>query len=445
MPRVPTAGETINGYKIVRELSKGAMAIAFEAKSPKGERVFFKMYKSPTCTVPWYKGFVKYQQELKKRIEASALKNFCYRFIDFFESDYPRKGIGPFFFEVFEFVEHGHDLEGILQKVRAGSIPWETRIILAKVMMAGINALHGAKIVHSDLKPPNIQLFTDSTISAGYRLKLIDMDYSVLADVKAPWHGVQGYVGSPRYFSPEHLAGEVPVPASDVFTAALMLYELLGEAHPYPADETQFKDAVLAHRAGPIKLAGPMANEKAFVEALHQCLNPKARKRPSAQEIWTILTSGTTSSGKTATAAPKPVPPPPSKSKASEAKPAPPPPKPRPVPDKPKPVPAPAPAKAGRLCLSMGGQELVFNIPTKIGSRMARVFGEDAKFWDNNCQFTVDNSSGGWQIVPNASAANETLVNGKAIKGPTALKRGDVVGVGREAKGVVKTPLVVDI
>ena len=445
MARVPTAGETINGYKIVRELSKGAMAIAFEAKSPKGERVFFKMYKSPAPKVTWYKGFVKYQQELKKRIESSSLKNFCYRFIDFFESDYPRKGIGPWFFEVFEFVEHGHDLEGILQKVRTGAIPWETRIILAKVMMAGINALHGAKIVHSDLKPPNIQLFTDSTISAGYRLKLIDMDYSVLADMKAPWHGTQGYVGSPRYFSPEHLAGDVPVPASDVFTAALMLYELLGEGHPYPADEAQYKEAVLAHRARPIKLGGPMANEKKFVEAVHQCLNPKARKRPAAQEIWTILTCGAPPSGKTTTADPKPAPPPPPKPKGGEAEPVPPPAKPKPIPDKPKAPPVPAPAKTGRLRLSLNGQELVFNIPTKIGSRMAKVFGEDAKFWDNNCQFTVDNSSGGWQLVPNASAANETLINGKAIKGPTPLKSGDVVGVGRESKGVVKTPLTVEI
>ena len=31
------------------------------------------------------------------------------------------------------------------------------------------------------------------------------MDFSLLADRRAPWHGFQGYVGSDNYRSPEHL------------------------------------------------------------------------------------------------------------------------------------------------------------------------------------------------------------------------------------------------
>jgi serine/threonine protein kinase len=60
------------------------------------------------------------------------------------------------------------------------------------------------------------------------------MDFSVLVDRRAPWHGYQGYVGSDNYRSPEHITrGAVPGLASDVFTCGLMLHELLAGVHPY--------------------------------------------------------------------------------------------------------------------------------------------------------------------------------------------------------------------
>jgi serine/threonine protein kinase len=83
----------------------------------------------------------------------------------------------------------------------------------------GDRALHESKIVHADLKPANAYLIEDATIGSGYQLKLIDMDFSLLADRRAPWHGFQGYVGTDNYRSPEHLTrGAVPGLASDVFT-----------------------------------------------------------------------------------------------------------------------------------------------------------------------------------------------------------------------------------
>ena len=92
--------------------------------------------------------------------------------------------------------------------------------------------------MHADLKPANAYLIEDPTIGSGYQLKLIDMDFSLLADRRAPWHGHQGYVGTDNYRSPEHLArGSVPGLASDVFTCGLMLYELLAGEHPYWSDD----------------------------------------------------------------------------------------------------------------------------------------------------------------------------------------------------------------
>jgi len=69
--------------------------------------------------------------------------------------------------------------------------------------------------------------------------------------------------------------------------------------------------------------------------------------------------------------------------------------------------------------------------------------GEDAKFFFA-MQFTVDReASGNWQVLHNSAATNQTMLNGKAVDSMATLKAGDVLGVGNEAKGIVKLPLTV--
>jgi serine/threonine protein kinase len=239
--RVPTVlrpGLKVKGYSVVRVLNKGAFAVAYEARTSAGEKVFFKQYKSPSVTVDWYSPYVAYQQELKRRVEGSTARAYCYRFIEFFESNDSGQRC---FYQVFEFVDKGKDLRKYLEEL-AGKPPaatWPQRLTFAKLFMAGMKALHEARIIHCDLKPDNLYLIPDATIKAGYQLKIVDMDFSVLSDRRAPWHGEQGYVGTPGYQSPEHLAGQIPVPASDVFTCGLILYELLAQGHPYPMEDDE--------------------------------------------------------------------------------------------------------------------------------------------------------------------------------------------------------------
>jgi serine/threonine protein kinase len=100
-------------------------------------------------------------------------------------------------------------------------------------MMMGMAALHAQRIVHTDLKPDNLMLIPNPHKAGSFYLKLIDLDWSIFSDRKAPWDGEEGYVGTPGYMSPEHIAQKVPKEHSDVFTCALMLGELLGQGHPF--------------------------------------------------------------------------------------------------------------------------------------------------------------------------------------------------------------------
>jgi eukaryotic-like serine/threonine-protein kinase len=413
-------GERVNGYEISRQLNTGAMAISYAAKDSHGEKVFLKQYKSPSVRVPWYKDYVKYQKAINERIKSGVVRNMVVTLIDAFEAK-----AGPMtYFQVFEFVEGGENLDQILQKFHKSPAvaPFDKRLIFAKVIMSSINALHQARVIHCDLKPENLQLFKDAEIRAGYRLKLIDTDFSIMPDRRAPWHGSTGYVGTPGYLSPEHIKGDIPTTASDIFTCGVILYELLSESgHPYIFDdEGEYKDAALSCRAPkPVLPKTPMIDAAVadIAAVMHRCLSPDSRKRPTAQEILEILNGGKP--------APKEVP--------------------KPIPPKPAPVP-PAASTTNKIVLTSGaGSSLSMGIRTNIGKYLCRGMGPDAQYLDE-LQFTLDRNTGGqWMIVPNAASKNETLVNGKAIKESKALRHGDVIGVGRESKGIIKLPLKVEL
>ena len=168
--------------------------------------------------------------------------------------------------------------------------------------MAAIEALHNSRIAHADLKPANVYLIKDPTIKAGYQLKLIDMDFSLLTDHRAPWHGHQGYIGSDNYRSPEHLQrGQVPDLRSDIFTCGLILSELLTGRHPYWSDDqTEYAKRVLSHEAKPLPLAGlmPSPAQNSMVSlSLHRCLSPDPSDRPTATELRAVLSGKANGTG----------------------------------------------------------------------------------------------------------------------------------------------------
>lgn len=289
-------GDRLRGYTVTKVFGPGAMAISYAAQAPDGRKIFLKQYKSPAPTVVWYSAFVDYQQELAARVRSGKAANYAVRLVDAFEEAWG----GPTYFQAYEFVEHGGDLQQLLDAERAehertarspllDPAVWARHVTWAKVLLAGVAALHESRVVHADLKPPNAYLIRDESLGAGYQLKLIDLDFSVLPDRRAPWHGHQGYVGSDNYRSPEHLArGGVPGPASDVFTCGLMLHELLAGAHPYwREDQAEYARLARAHAAPPPVLAGVMpapAENAAVSRALHRCLSPdpaitRARRR----------------------------------------------------------------------------------------------------------------------------------------------------------------------
>jgi hypothetical protein len=101
------------------------------------------------------------------------------------------------------------------------------RTIFHQLLLA-LEYLHGNNIVHHDIKPHNILLDDD-----GATVKLCDFGASRAFDVHEtalPFNGIYGTVG---YIAPELLDGKTYGPAIDMFSAGIMLFEMVFGYGPF--------------------------------------------------------------------------------------------------------------------------------------------------------------------------------------------------------------------
>lgn len=446
----------IDTYVVDKVLSQGAFAHAAKAKSTGlGKPVFLKRYFSPTRALPWYNGFVNHQQELKRRISSNeGLSQYSYRFIDFFEGTEGRAN--KTFHQVFEFIDNGRALTDYISELGSGTARWEQRVTFARVMMMGIAALHTQKIVHTDLKPDNLLLIPNPNSAGSYFLKIIDLDWSIFSDQRAPWDGKGiGYVGTPGYMSPEHIAQTIPNEKSDVFTCALMLSELLGGGHPFRdkvADDDSFAKAVLGGHGKPFQLLQPIDKVRngAYLESLiNRALSPDRRERPSADELKNALFGRGEASLEVPERSPsRPTSIPPATPVPAPMPAKPPPPKPAPAVSPmttPTPKPAPTVSVPAVELLFEGKAAIKISIDMMIGRPMLKHLSPDAQFFSDP-QFRLYRDAGKrWMIGPADGIQNQTLVNGQTLTAPLALRDGMRIAVGNASKGIEKLPLIVKL
>jgi hypothetical protein len=90
-----------------------------------------------------------------------------------------------------------------------------------------------------------------------------------------------------------------------------------------------------------------------------------------------------------------------------------------------------------------GGRSLSIRVRTVLSKSLMQQLGPEAEFWDSSQCVLDRNADNQWVLSPLDGTTNETLLNGKAVTGPVVLRHGDSIGVGRQAKGIVKMPLSV--
>ena len=122
-------------------------------------------------------------------------------------------------------------LEGVdLQRAIDGGIRPDPRATLPVVLqlLAGLGHAHEHGIVHRDVKPSNVFL------PFGRPAKIMDFGVARLAGLGTTTTGV--VVGTPNYMSPEQVASGELDGRSDLFSAGLILYELVTGEKAFQAD-----------------------------------------------------------------------------------------------------------------------------------------------------------------------------------------------------------------
>lgn len=119
------------------------------------------------------------------------------------------------------------------------------RIRLFQTVCAAVHYAHQHRIVHRDLKPGNILVANDGTV------KLLDFGIAKQtrasaeeATVLATRTGVR--LMTPEYASPEQIRGEETLPATDIYSLGVILYELLTGRRPYRVQSRVMHEVVRA-------------------------------------------------------------------------------------------------------------------------------------------------------------------------------------------------------
>jgi serine/threonine-protein kinase len=133
---------------------------------------------------------------------------------------------GEALYMVMEFVP-GTTLDHVL--ARRGRLGWTEVRDLALAALAGLAHAHAAGIVHRDIKPANI-LITPTGV-----LKLTDFGIARMRD-RSRMTRAGNWVGTMEYASPEQVRGEAVDGRSDLYSLAIVLYELLTGELPFKAD-----------------------------------------------------------------------------------------------------------------------------------------------------------------------------------------------------------------
>lgn len=217
-----TAGNVLDGYKIVRELNATSRSQIYLADDTQSEKINGKhrkvVIKTPSVNFeddPSYIDLFLHEEWVAKRLSSPHLIKVC-------GTDRKRS----FLYTVVEYVQ-GQSLKQWMTDHPDPSIT-QVRDTVDQIAR-GLRAMHRMEMIHQDLKPDNILLDESNT------LKIIDFGSTKiagLAEIKSVIEHNQ-IVGTANYSAPEYFKGETGSNISDIFSLGVIAYEMLTGKLPY--------------------------------------------------------------------------------------------------------------------------------------------------------------------------------------------------------------------
>ncbi len=209
--------QKLGKYEILSEIGRGAMGLVYKAHDPILERqVAVKTMMASAAGL---------DSESKARFyrEARSAAKITHRNIVTIYDMGEEQGI-PYI--AMEYLD-GIDLHRKMK--REGVLPIREGLDIISQVLRGLDYAHQFQIVHRDIKPANVFILRNGTA------KILDFGIAKLAASEMTRTGM--VLGTVDYMSPEQIRAEKSVDGrSDIFSAGVILYEVISGSKPFPGD-----------------------------------------------------------------------------------------------------------------------------------------------------------------------------------------------------------------
>ena len=279
------AGDRLGPYEILSAIGAGGMGEVYKARDRRLHR---------TVAIKVLPEHIAGRADLRARFEREALTvaslnhpHICVLY-DIGNSD----GVGGYM--VMEFLE-GETLAARIQK---GALPLDQALTFAIQITDALDRAHQSGVTHRDVKPQNIMLTRDGVKILDFGLAKsapftrVGPEEETVTEAITAAHTAPGTVlGTVDYMSPEQAEGRNLDDRSDVFSAGIVIYEMIAGSRPFQGSSTlSVLSSILRDQPVPLdqKVEGVPAEVSDLVA---RCLQKQKGNRCSAAEVSSGLSS----------------------------------------------------------------------------------------------------------------------------------------------------------
>jgi Protein kinase domain len=254
-------GERFGRWRLGAVLGEGGMATVSVAEDETGRRAAIKLVHAHLLNIPEARARFAREIEATRKVRHANVVEV----LDVAPADAARAWL------VVELIDGGNVRDLLARHQR---LPLAAALEVFAQMLEGLAAAHALKVVHRDLKPDNLLLTRAGAVKVA--------DFGIARELDATAMTQTGStLGTPAYMSPEQARAEPVDPRSDLYTAGVILYELLSGRNPFDADSLGATVGnILRGNAPPLFEIDPTIPE-AIDELVSALLRSKPEQRPA--------------------------------------------------------------------------------------------------------------------------------------------------------------------